>query len=87
MLALTGFYLKNCAERVPRDSKETRELMENVAAFADSIYNGKHKDAAAALNKIVDAGIESGAIDPVTRKTKPEFQIDHPAAAQAPKKR
>lgn len=87
MLALTGLYLKNCADRVPRDSQETRELMDNVAAFADSIYSGRHGDAAAALNKIVDLGVEAGTIDPVTRKTKPEFQIDHPLAARGSKKR
>lgn len=85
MLSLTGFYLLNCAQRVPRDSDQTRELMEHIERFADSLYHGDMDPSS--LHKIVDMGVRSGIIDPGTRQTKPEYKIDHPEAAKPKKKR
>lgn len=80
MLSLTGFYLRNCAQRVPRESEETRELMDNIERFANSLYHGDMDPSS--LARIVDMGVRSGIIDPGTRQTKPEYKIDHPDAAK-----
>ena len=84
MLSLTGYYLRNCAQRVPRESEETRELMENIERFADSLYRGDMDPAS--LARIVDMGVRNGVIDPGSRQAKPEYKIDHPKAAKAPRK-
>lgn len=85
-LSLVGFYLRDCARRVPRDSEETSQLMEYIERFADSLYHGDMDPSW--LVRIVDMGVRSGIIDPDTRQTKPEHKIDHPDAAkpQAPRK-
>jgi|GEM_PF-1277661 len=85
MLSLTGFYLRNCAARVPRDSEETRQVMENIEIFANAIYHGDMNPTA--LRNIIDIGVEAGVIDPDTRQAKPEYRIDHPEAAKAKRKR
>lgn len=85
MLALTGFYLRSCAERVPRNTEQTRELMENIERFANSLYHGDMDPSA--LRNIIDMGVRDGIIDPETRQARPEYKIDHPAAAQPIAKR
>lgn len=84
-LSLTAFYLRDCAARVPQDSEQTRALMEHIQQFASALYHGQPKGALEPLSKMIDMGVSMGVIDPETRKTRPEHQINHPPAAKAKK--
>jgi hypothetical protein len=54
LLKITAFYLKECAERVPKDTPETKVLMDNIALFAAGVHAGDLKSTIGPVQAIVD---------------------------------
>lgn len=73
MLSLLAYYLARCAERVPRDSEDTKRLMDNIGLMADGLQRGDFAAGIVPLKEIIELGKELGIINPETGKAYPEY--------------